>query len=118
MGELKKPLIAFLVSALTLSVAFARNDNGQYDNAPFHDWFESQHNSLGQWCCNEADGHPYNGDYKFNADGSVTAYDGQAYTIAKEKILTGKNPTGHAIWWFVDSSAGRYTYCFAPGQMG
>jgi len=94
-------------------VAHARDPDGRYINAPHSAWFKSQHNSRGEWCCDESDGHRYYGDYAINADGSVTV---EGQTIPKEMVLTGPNPTGAAVWWFLPRpDGGKRTYCFAPG---
>jgi hypothetical protein len=102
------------------SPVFARDPDGRYANAPNHEWYEAQHNSAGQWCCNDADGHEYDGDYKVASDGSVTVdFDGHPYTIEEWKVLKGPNPTGHAVWWYLLGENGDpVTYCFSPGQMG
>ena len=105
---------AILVLLLFCTLAQARDPDGRYANSPFHRWYESQHNANGQWCCDQSDAHPYYGDYAVNADGSVTA---EGQKIEKGKVLTGPNPTGHAVWWFVDVGGGRHTYCFAPGTL-
>lgn len=102
-----------LILLLMASPAMARDD-GRYANSPHTEWYRSQHNSQGQWCCNEADGHPYDGDYKVNADGSVTV---QGFTIEAHKVLNGSNPTGHAVWWYLDGPNGRTSFCFAPGTL-
>jgi hypothetical protein len=110
--------VFLLISLVSLSMASARDLDGRYANSPFHAWFESQYNSVGQWCCNEADGHAYYEDYKVNEDGSVTVTDsGKPVTIEAYKVLKGPNPTGHAVWWYVDGAYGRTTYCFIPGSM-
>jgi len=112
-------IIATLILMLWWSEAYPRDLDGKYANSPHHEWFQNQHNSVGQWCCNEADGHPYYDDYKFNDDGSVTVYqDGQKVQIESYKVLKGGNPTGAAVWWYVEGPYGRTTFCFAPGQLG
>jgi len=89
-------------------------------------WFSDQHNAQGQWCCDNSDGHEFDGDYTFNTDGSVTLKleGGKTRTLPKYMVLTGPNPTGHAVWWFVEGP-NEYTsehfhsdYCFAPGAAG
>lgn len=98
--------------------AFARDPDGRYASSPNAEWFKSQHNSQGQWCCTEADGHVFYGDYAINKDGSVTVRDGgQKYEIEKYKVLTSPNPTNGAVWWFIDDGAGRTTFCFSPGSL-
>lgn len=81
-------------------------------------WFKNQHNAEGQWCCDESDGHPYFGEWKPNEDGGVTVeLDGKPHVLPKHMILTGPNPTGHAVWWFTDAGGVHRDYCFAPGML-
>lgn len=109
-----------LIVALLLSPVLARDPDGRYANSQFHQWFESQTNSRGGSCCADADGHEYDGDYTMNEDGSVTLglpngpYRVEAYKVLKDS----RNPTGHAIWWFVEGYNGnKTTFCFAPGPL-
>lgn len=81
-------------------------------------WYRSQHNAQGQWCCDEADGHPYFGAYTLNKDGSVTLdlKEGKR-TLPAFMVLSGPNPTGHAVWWYLDAGGNRTDFCFAPGTL-
>ena len=82
-------------------------------------WFKQQHNSKGEWCCDESDGHPFFGDYAINSDGSVTVeFGGSPHIIPAELVLRGKNPTGHAVWWYRNISGVHRDYCFSPGTLG
>jgi len=111
-------LAGALSFALAVPGARGKNLDGRYDNAPNKQWYESQHNAKGQWCCNESDGHPYFGDYSLGENGSVVLnYEGQRYVIPDQLVLKGTNPTGHAVWWFLEGPTGRTTYCFAPGTL-
>jgi hypothetical protein len=109
--------LVLLVSAL--GFAFAKNLDGRYDNSPNHQWYESQHNSIGGWCCNEADGHEYDGNYTFDADGNVhLSLEGNEVTIEAFKVLHGPNPTGHAVVWYLLGYNGMpNTFCFIPGSL-
>ncbi|HZS63451.1 MAG TPA: hypothetical protein VFA53_02980 [Xanthobacteraceae bacterium] len=81
-------------------------------------WYREQHNARGEWCCDKSDGHAFFGDYKLNEDGSVSfEFQGRMHTIPTDMVLHGPNPTGHAVWWYVDSDEGRQDYCFAPGTL-
>jgi hypothetical protein len=99
---------------MLMGTAFARDADGRYANTPNAEWYRSQHNSQGQWCCNEADGHPYEGNYTMNSDGSVSV---EGHRIEAAKVLNGVNPTGHAVWWYLDGPNGRTSFCFAPGTL-
>lgn len=102
----------FLLVAILSQQARAHDPDGLYNNSPYKQWFESQYNATGQFCCNEADGHAYLEDYTMNPDGSVTLHDGR--TLPAYMVLKGPNPTGHAVVW----SIGQKYYCFAPGTLG
>lgn len=105
-------------TAVMMGLASARDAGGRYGNSPYAEWFKNQHNSQGQWCCDESDGHRYDGAYKLNDDGSVTVeLDGKAHVLPKHMVLTGPNPTGYAVWWFSETGWGHTDYCFAPGTL-
>ena len=82
-------------------------------------WYKSQRNAQGQWCCDESDGHPYYGSYTLNKDGSVTLHlgKGKNHTLPAYMIINGPNPTGHAVWWYMESGGKRTDFCFAPGTL-
>jgi hypothetical protein len=92
----------------------------QYANQPpeVQAWYKQQHNARGEWCCDESDGHPYYGDYTINNDGSITLQvNGEAHTIPADLVLQGSNPTGHAVWWYLEIGSTHRDYCFAPGTL-
>ncbi len=82
-------------------------------------WYKSQHNAQGQWCCDESDGHPFFGTYTINKDGSVTLdlAGGKKHTMPAYMVITGPNPTGHAVWWYLETSGNHTDFCFAPGTL-
>jgi hypothetical protein len=81
-------------------------------------WYKGQHNAQGQWCCDEADGHPYFGSYALNQDGSVTLdVAGGKRTLPAYMVLSGPNPTGHAVWWYLETGGSHTDFCFAPGTL-
>ena len=102
-----------------LAPALARDPDGLHAGSPHAQWFKNQHNSEGQWCCDESDGHPFFGEYKLNEDGSVSIADeGKTYKLPAYMVLKGGNPTGAAVWWFTTNYHGeRTSYCFAPGTL-
>jgi hypothetical protein len=112
-------LAGALCFVLALAGAYGKNLDGRYDNVSNKEWYERQVNNKGEWCCHEADGHPYYGDYKVIEDGKVVFdFQGQHAEIPKDRILTGPNPTGHAVWWYTEGASGRYDWCFATGSLG
>ena len=87
----------------------------QYAGSPYASWFAQQRNANGTSCCDQADGHFYDGAYTLNRDGSVTV---GKEVIPKSKVLTGANPTGRPIWWYYAFSDGtKSTICFIPGTL-
>ena len=83
-------------------------------------WFAAQHNSQGQWCCDQADGHRFDGEWRFTKEGGVAIrYNGKVYKLPPYMVLKVPNPTGSAAWWFLDLAGGEHVdYCVAPGSMG
>jgi hypothetical protein len=42
-----------------------------------------------------------------------------SYRIEAYKVLDGPNPTGHAVWWYLDHGDwGITTFCLALGAKG
>lgn len=106
-----------LVVLLGMALAHARYSGAVSDPA-IASWYKDQHNSEGQWCCDDSDGHPYFGEWKPNEDGGVTVeLNGKPHVLPKHMVLTGPNPTGHAVWWFTDAGGVHRDYCFAPGTL-
>jgi hypothetical protein len=91
---------------------------GQYANVrpDPKQWYEEQRNSEGLKCCAESDAYDFYGDYIIYEDGSVEfESDGIRQHIPAYQVLTGPNPTGHAVWWRNESGG---SYCFALGPAG
>lgn len=96
------------------STAFAR---GEWPPTAYSAWFQAQYNKAGQWCCDKADGHRYDDDYRLLSDGSAELADGTI--VPPSEVLTGPNPTGSAILWYVlDMQGQKRIYCFAPEPEG
>lgn len=108
--------MAVCVSAFVSEAAIARwNESYEASDPAIRQWYQEQHNSRGEWCCDKSDGHPYYGDIKINHDGSViVSRDGKPHTLPAFMVLTNANPTGHAVWWFTQYR----DYCFALPSMG
>jgi hypothetical protein len=119
--QLASSVLAFcLLWSLIMVGVFARDPDGRYANSPHRNWFSAQHNSHGNQCCTNADGHEYDGRYTLNRDGSVTVeWRGKPHTIDSWKVLKdSNNPTGHAVWWYLLGPTGEPSdYCFAPGPL-
>jgi hypothetical protein len=104
------------IAALCVAPALARGTHDGGNAA----WFSAQYNHNGEWCCDVSDGHEFDGNYVVNANGSVTIEtDDGDRTLPAYMVLSGPNPTGHAVWWFTESPiVGHHDYCFAPGAAG
>jgi hypothetical protein len=93
-----------------------------YADAPANvvKWYSAQRNAIGQRCCDEADGHPFYKKYTFDKNGGVEFdFGGSHYHLPAWMVLHGPNPTGHAVWWYMNRFDGVHTdYCFAPGAGG
>jgi hypothetical protein len=84
--------------------------------APYKEWVTSQHDQLGRWCCDIADGRPV--DARIEGDHWVAhvtpeKFDGEKdhwLAVPDEKITRNANPTGSPILWLYQ---GR-VQCFAP----
>lgn len=108
------------VSIIACSEGHAR-PGPQYANAnpQIKKWFKDQYNANNQWCCDASDGHPFYDTYTLDSNGDVEFdSDGQHYHLPAYMVLKGPNPTGAAVWWFLDTAAGRSSYCFALGAEG
>ncbi len=81
----------------------------QYADSPNATWYQDQKDCGGKSCCGLADGEAYHGGYELRPDGSAILGDGTKIDACR--VLSGPNPTGHAIWWH----SGARTYCFSPG---
>ncbi len=112
--------MAVVLALFWMGRASARGGPHEGNSPEVSQWFSAQHNSRGGWCCNDADGHRYYGEYTLNADGSVTIHREQGGDIKIEawKVLSGPNPTGSAVWWYLNGPTGEpSTFCFAPGPL-
>jgi len=92
----------------------------QYSQSPptIQAWYRAQQNEKGEWCCDNADGHPYFGSYRLTKDGGVELQlEGGRYKIPAYMLLKGPNPTGHAVWWYIDNEVGHFDLCFAAGAL-
>jgi hypothetical protein len=111
-------VLGVAVAVLYSLAARARDPDGRYAGSLYAEWFRTQHNEKGEWCCDKSDGHYYDGAYTLNQDGSVTIGDGKdATTLPSYMVLKHPNPTGRAVWWYIDLYGGRSSYCFAPGTL-
>ena len=111
-----KLAILLMSFVLLVSPAVARWQPQYAQNPPrIQKWYQQQRNGHGSSCCAEADGHDYYGPVTFNSDGSVTLVNG--HVLPAYMVLMGTNPTGHAVWWYIEGPSGHTDYCFIPGSL-
>ena|SRR6185437_12877616 len=114
--------IAVLCTMITFPVVTQSKWKAAYadGSANVIEWYSAQHNAIGQRCCDEADGHSFYQEYAFDKNGGVESdFRGSHYHLPRWMVLHGPNPTGHAVWWYMDRFDGvRTDYCFAPGSGG
>lgn len=107
------------VLAVTAPHSFAKW-KAQYDHASpkIQAWYRTQQNKIGWRCCEQSDGHPYYGNYRLTPDGGVELQlESGPHKIPSYMVLKGPNPTGHAVWWYIENYTGHYDLCFAPGPL-
>jgi hypothetical protein len=88
----------------------------EYADSPYREWFARQRSSEGRSCCELSDAHPVYDAYVKEGKWYVPI-DGVNHEIRSHQLLSGRNPTGHAVVWY--KRAGNYIliYCFAPGPL-
>jgi len=96
---------------------------------PYANWVQSQHDTLGRWCCDIGDGRPVDVQLRpycwpmpegkqdcdtfYFAHVTPQHFPGETdrwVVVPKEKIVPGSNPTGTPILWLYRGQV----QCFAP----
>jgi hypothetical protein len=107
-------LLAWL-SALT-GAAFAF-DNGQYENVPpdIRAWFKGVVAPNGVPCCDMADGHRT--EYDFRGGAYWVPIEGEWMPVPAHAIIRDRgNPVGEAVVWYVHHRGGIIISCFVPAD--
>lgn len=108
-------ILALLILLVSTDLASARW-KAEYAGSPWANWFSSRYDGHGNYCCDQSDGHFFDGGYEVLKDGSVKI---SSEIIPAWKVLSGPNPTHRAIWWYAGKVPGDHTtYCFALGPLG
>jgi hypothetical protein len=103
------------LSALT-GTAFAF-DNGQYENVPpeIRAWFKSVVAPNGVPCCDIADGHRT--EYDFRGGAYWVPIEGQWMPVPERAIVRDRgNPVGEAVVWYVHHGGSVVISCFVPAD--
>ncbi|MEJ2374798.1 MAG: hypothetical protein P8Y71_05015 [Pseudolabrys sp.] len=85
-------------------------------DAPYRDWFAQQRTREGWSCCDLSDAHPVYDAYINEGKWHVLIL-GKDYEIQPYQLLSGPNPTGHAVVWYAGNGDYVWIFCFAPGPM-
>jgi hypothetical protein len=88
----------------------------QYTDSPYREWYQQQHDRVGWSCCGLGDAHPVYDAYIKQGKWHVPVR-GRDYEIELHQLLSGPNPTGHAVIWYEDYDDYVIINCFAPGPM-
>ncbi len=116
MRNLSQVALLACVSALTgAALAF---DNGQYDNVSpdIRAWFKAVTAPNGVPCCDIADGHRT--DYDFRKGAYWVPIEGQWMAVPERAIIRDYgNPVGQAVVWYVHHRGGIIIIsCFVPAD--
>jgi hypothetical protein len=115
MRRLAQVALLACVSALT-SAALAF-DNGQYDNVSpnIRAWFKAVTAPNGVPCCDIADGHRT--DYDFREGAYWVPIEGQWMAVPERAVIRDHgNPVGQAVVWYVHHRGSIIISCFVPAD--
>jgi hypothetical protein len=109
--------IGLMACASALGSAALAFDNGQYDNVPpdIRAWFKGVVAPNGVPCCDIADGHRTEYDYR---DGAYwVPIEGQWMPVPAHAIIRDRgNPVGEAVVWYVHHRGAIIISCFVPAD--
>jgi hypothetical protein len=92
-------------------------DNGQYDNVSpdIRAWFKAVTAPNGVPCCDIADGHRT--DYDFREGAYWVPIEGQWMAVPKRAVIRDRgNPVGQAVVWYVHHRGNIIISCFVPAD--
>src|ERR1700722_366634 len=102
--------------AVLANVAFAF-DNGQYENVPedIGAWFKGVMAPNGVPCCDIADGHRT--EYDFRDGAYWVPIEGQWMAVPERGIIRDRgHPVGQAVVWYVHHRGSIIISCFVPAD--
>lgn len=117
--RLVKIVCCFLIGMAVAHAAPPPNANPAYQ-----EWFDSQFDKNGLFCCTVSDGHILDdSDWRTNGKSYEVRINGKWYTLPDGSMVNsnrgGPNPTGHAVVWYTINSKGELIiFCFAQGFEG
>jgi hypothetical protein len=109
--------VALLACVPALTSAAAAFDNGQYDSVSpdIRAWFKAVTAPNGVPCCDIADGHRT--DYDFREGAYWVPIEGQWMAVPERAIIRDRgNPVGQAVVWYVHHRGSIIISCFVPAD--
>jgi hypothetical protein len=95
-------------------------DHGQWNGYRLSDrqkaWFKTVRDSLGNTCCDGADGYPV--DYEMRGSKYRVRFHGQWLEVEESAVRRQPNPVGEAVAWFYYLNGELTVRCFVPGPGG
>jgi hypothetical protein len=109
--------IALLACLSALAGAALAFDNGQYENVPpdIRAWFKGVIAPNGVPCCDIADGHRT--EYDFREGAYWVPIESQWLAVPERAIIRDRgNPVGEAVVWYVHHRGSIVISCFVPAD--
>jgi hypothetical protein len=118
------PVILFVAIAAALTAygcyRARAEDKGQWNYYRLSDqqraWFKTVRDSLGNTCCDGADGYPV--DYEMRDNKYWVLFRGQWLEVDERAVRHQPNPIGEAVAWFYYLNGDLTVRCFVPGPGG
>lgn len=108
---------ALLACVCALSGTAVAFDNGQYDSVSpdIRAWFKAVTAPNGVPCCDMADGHRT--DYDFREGAYWVPIEGQWMAVPERAVIRDRgNPIGQAVVWYVHHRGSIVISCFVPAD--
>jgi hypothetical protein len=113
--------LAILAAPISYGCQRARaEDKGQWNGYHLSDeqktWFKTVRDSLGNTCCDGADGYPV--AYEMRNNRYWVHFRGQWLEVDERAVMRQPNPIGEAVAWFYLVNGDLAVRCFVPGPGG
>jgi hypothetical protein len=116
-------ILSLAIAAMSISYGSHRaraEDNGQWNayhlSGEQKAWFKTVRDSLGNTCCDGADGYPV--AYEMRENRYWVQFRGQWLKVDERAVKRQPNPIGEAVAWFYLVNGDLTVRCFVPGPDG
>ena len=109
--------IVMMVVLGALTTAAQAIDRGQFENVPddVRSWFKAIISPSGVPCCDIADGHRT--EYDFREGAYWVPIEGRWMAVPEHAVIRDRgNPVGEAVVWYVHHRGGIVISCFVPAD--